>query len=71
MGADIEAREDGFIINQHGKRDLHGAVIEDGNDHRIAMSFAVAALSADGETEIVHPECVSISYPGFFKDLLS
>lgn len=71
MGADIEAREDGFIINQNGKRDLHGAVIEDGNDHRIAMSFTVAALSADGETEIVHPECVSISYPGFFKDLLS
>ncbi len=70
MGADIEATEDGFIIN--GKGDplpLQGAKIEDALDHRMAMSFAVAALLADGDTVIPHPECVSVSYPDFFKIL--
>lgn len=72
MGADIEATEDGFIINGEGSpRPLHGIAVDDCMDHRIAMSFAVAGLAADGDTEIIHPECVSISYPGFFKDLLT
>ena len=38
-------------------------------DHRIAMSFAVAALNADGETEILGADCVNISYPAFYRDL--
>ena len=38
-------------------------------DHRIAMSFAVAALAAEGETVIQDSECVIISYPGFFEEL--
>ena len=33
------------------------------------MSFAVAALNADGETEIQDAECVNISYPAFYQDL--
>ena len=70
MGADIEGTDDGFIINADGcPRPLHGAEIDDAHDHRIAMSCAIAGLVADGETEIVHPECVSISYPGFFEVL--
>ena len=70
MGADIEATDDGFVINSGGKPGpLHGAVIDDALDHRIAMSFAIAGLAADGETEIVHPGCVDISYPGFFSTL--
>lgn len=70
MGADIEGTEDGFIINPSGiPEPLHGAVIDDSMDHRIAMSFAVAGLIAEGETRILHPECVSISYPGFFDEL--
>lgn len=67
MGADIEATADGMII--HGGRPLHGAVIDTKNDHRIAMSFAVAGLMADGVTDILNDSCVDISYPGFFKDL--
>lgn len=67
MGADIEATEDGMIIN--GGRALHGAVIDSKLDHRIAMSFAIAGLNADGETEIVGSECVDISFPGFFEKL--
>lgn len=72
MGAEIEASPDGFIINSSGTPNrLHGIVVDDSLDHRIAMSFAIAGLVADGETEIIHPECVSISYPGFFDDLTS
>ena len=67
MGADIEATEDGMII--HGGRPLHGAFIQSHDDHRIAMSFAIAGLAADGETIIDHPDCVTISYPDFYKDL--
>ncbi len=67
MGADIEATEDGMIIR--GGRPLQGAVIDSHLDHRVAMSFAVAAMNADGETEIAGAECVDISYPGFYEDM--
>ena len=50
MGADIEEEEDGFTIN--GPTKLQGAVCESYNDHRIAMSLAVAALLAEGKTVI-------------------
>ena len=67
MGADVEPTDDGMII--HGGRPLHGATINPHLDHRIAMSFAVAALAADGETKIQDADCVKISYPGFYTDL--
>ena len=69
MGADVEETEDGMII--HGGNPLHGAVIETKKDHRIAMTFAIAALAAEGDTEILDAECVDISYPQFYRDLLS
>ena len=65
MGCDITPTDDGYIIN--GGRPLHGASIRTYKDHRIAMSFAVAALNADGETTLDAPSCVNISYPGFFS----
>lgn len=67
MGADVKETEDGMIIQ--GGRPLHGAVIDSKLDHRIAMTFAVAACMAEGETEISGAECVNISYPGFYGDL--
>ncbi len=67
MGCDITPTDDGYIIN--GGRPLHGASIKTYKDHRIAMSFAVAALNASGETLIDDPACVSISYPDFFNKL--
>ena len=67
MGADVTEPEDGMIIR--GGRPLHGAVIDSKLDHRIAMTFAVAGLCAEGETEIKGAECVNISYPGFYQDL--
>lgn len=69
MGADITATADGMIIG--GGSALHGADIDSHLDHRIAMSFAVAALTADGTTSIRDAECVNISYPGFYQDLAS
>ena len=68
MGADITGTEDGMVIN--GGRPLHGAVLESHLEHRIAMSFAVAGIAAQGETEILQADCVDISYPGFYRDLL-
>jgi 3-phosphoshikimate 1-carboxyvinyltransferase len=67
MGADIEAREDGMVIR--GARALHGAPVSADGDHRIAMSAAVAALVADGETTITGADTIATSFPGF-TDLL-
>lgn len=67
MGARVEETADGMII--HGGSPLHGAVIDSRKDHRIAMTFAVTALAASGQTEILDADCVSISYPGFYGDL--
>ena len=67
MGARVEQTEDGWRIP--GNQKVHGAELESFEDHRIAMAFTVAALRAEGETVIHHPECVAISYPAFFDDL--
>ena len=67
MGVDVEATEDGMII--HGGKPVHGAEIDSHLDHRIAMSFAIAALSAEGTTKIKDADCVRISYPNFYEDL--
>ena len=48
---------------------LKGATIDSFGDHRIAMAFAVAALLADGETEIIGAEYASVSFPEFFQTL--
>lgn len=69
MGAKVTETEDGMIIE--GGHSLHGAVIDSRLDHRIAMTFAVTALAADGETEIRDADCVKISYPDFYRDLYS
>jgi 3-phosphoshikimate 1-carboxyvinyltransferase len=67
MGAEVEEFEDGLDVP--GGQQLHGAVIDSGGDHRIAMAFSVAALRAEGETLIRGADSASISFPEFF-DLL-
>ena len=67
MGVDATPTDDGMIIN--GGKTLHGAKISSHSDHRIAMSFAIASLVADSDTDIAWAECVNISYPSFFKTL--
>jgi 3-phosphoshikimate 1-carboxyvinyltransferase len=65
MGAEVEEFEDGLDVP--GGQKLHGATIDSGSDHRIAMAFAVAALRADGETLIQGAESAAISFPEFFE----
>lgn len=67
MGADVTPAPDGMIIR--GGKPLTGAVLDSHMDHRIAMSFAIAAMAGNGETEILNSDCVSISYPDFYADL--
>lgn len=68
MGADITGTDDGMVIR--GGRPLHGAVLDSFLDHRIAMSFAIASLMTEGTLTIEHADCVNISYPAFYQDLL-
>lgn len=49
--------------------EVHATRVESHNDHRMAMSLAVAALCSDGEMIIEEAESVSKSYPTFFEDL--
>lgn len=65
LGAQIEAREDGFVVE--GPTPLHGAPVDSHGDHRLAMALAVAGLVADGETIIQDTDCVEDSFPGFVE----
>ncbi len=65
-GVDCTETADGMVIRGGRPR---GAAFETYRDHRIAMSMAVLALGAAGESEILDPGVVSISYPGFFDTL--
>lgn len=67
MGAVVTPTEDGMIIE--GGHPLHGASIHCKSDHRIAMTFAIGGMNADGETDIIDSACVSVSYPDFYRDL--
>ncbi len=67
MGAQIEERADGFVVG--GPTPLHGARVDAHNDHRLAMSLAVAGLIAHGETIIDGWECVVDSFPNFEETL--
>ena len=66
LGAKIRETEDGLIID--GVKTLSGGSIEGYNDHRIVMSFAVAAVRCEGEIIISDMESVNKSYPSFFED---
>jgi 3-phosphoshikimate 1-carboxyvinyltransferase len=65
MGAEVEEFDDGLDVP--GGQSLHGATIDSGGDHRIAMAFAVTALRAEGDTLIQGAESAAISFPEFFE----
>ena len=65
MGAKITETPDGMQFI--GVDNLHGAVIDSHNDHRVAMAIAMAATIASSETKILNALCVSKSFPHFFK----
>ena len=69
MGVSIVADGDEITIQGSGGAPLRGAVTDSLDDHRLAMTFAIAGLIATDHTTIVRPESAAISYPGFFDDL--
>jgi 3-phosphoshikimate 1-carboxyvinyltransferase len=68
LGAKIEPLPDGMVI--YGGRPLSGTGVDSHFDHRLAMSLAVAALVAKGETTIKHAQATEVSYPAFWQALL-
>jgi 3-phosphoshikimate 1-carboxyvinyltransferase len=67
LGADIEAREDGFVVR--GTGGLRGGRFETFGDHRLALLGAVAGLASKEGVEVVGMEAADVSYPGFADDL--
>jgi 3-phosphoshikimate 1-carboxyvinyltransferase len=67
MGAEFTEYQDGLDIP--GNQTLHGATIDSGTDHRIAMAFSIAALRATSDTLIDGAEAAAISFPEFFTHL--
>ena len=64
LGVSLEELPDGLVV--HGGRPLTGTALRAHDDHRIAMSLAVAALTAAGTSEIEGADCASVSFPEFF-----
>ncbi len=67
LGGAVTEVDDGFDVT--GGTPLHGAVVESGGDHRLAMAFSIAALGASAPVTIEDSGCVAISHPSFFADL--
>ena len=65
LGGNVEELPDGMIIN--GVNYLHGGVVDSHNDHRVAMSLAMATLKMDGELKILNASSVSKSFPNFWE----
>ncbi len=70
LGANVKETHDGMIICGSRNTLLKGNEVNSHNDHRVAMSLAVAGLKAEGETIIFDSGCVDISFPGFFEQIL-
>lgn len=67
LGVGVEEFEDGFSIS--GPQKINGGPIITQGDHRIAMTFAIAKLVANGPVVIDNPQCVSVSFPEFYETL--
>jgi 3-phosphoshikimate 1-carboxyvinyltransferase len=67
LGVAVEALTDGLVIEGGAGRRLRGGRIDAGGDHRIAMAFAIAGLAAEDGVAIEDPDCVAVSFPGFFE----
>jgi 3-phosphoshikimate 1-carboxyvinyltransferase len=67
MGARISIEGDDLRID--GGTALHGATTDSLDDHRLAMTFAIAGLVASADTTVERPGSAAVSYPGFFDDL--
>ena len=75
MGARIEERPDGMVIQGLGRKGangtLTGATCASHGDHRVAMSVAIGALTAAQPTQIQDTVCIETSFPNFDRKLLA
>jgi 3-phosphoshikimate 1-carboxyvinyltransferase len=69
MGAAIQERPDGLVIQGAGGARLRGTRGQSHGDHRVAMSLAIAALVGDAPTQIADTDCIETSFPGFEQKL--
>jgi 3-phosphoshikimate 1-carboxyvinyltransferase len=69
LGADAEETEDGILIK--GKGQLAGGTVDPFNDHRIAMSAAVAAGICETDVTVTGAECTDKSFPGFWDQMIN
>ncbi len=67
MGADIDEHPDGLTIR--GGQSLKGTALDSETDHRVAMSLAVAAMLADGDSTLARSDAAAVSYPTFWDEL--
>ena len=65
LGADVESGQDYLTVSP---AKYTGGIIDSKNDHRIAMSAAIASTVADGPVTILGADCVAKSYPGFWSE---
>ena len=68
LGGQAEADDTTLTVYGTG---LHGGTVDSRNDHRIAMSAAIAATVCDSPVTILGAQCVEKSYPKFFTDYTS
>ncbi len=68
LGAQAEELEDGFVVHGTQPR-LRGSVVTHG-DHRLAMAFGILATLPGNEIAIDDRDCVAVSYPTFWSDLV-
>ena len=67
LGAEVEATEDGLIVNGHGS--LRGGQVDAAGDHRIAMLGVIAGLASQQGVEVLGVEAASVSYPNFLDEI--
>ncbi|NIM18660.1 MAG: 3-phosphoshikimate 1-carboxyvinyltransferase [Candidatus Latescibacteria bacterium] len=69
LGAKVTELEDGFSVM--GPCSLKGRAVSSFGDHRIAMASSIAGLFAEGTTRIENSDVVGVSYPDFYRDLIT
>jgi 3-phosphoshikimate 1-carboxyvinyltransferase len=74
MGAQITEKSDGMVVRGLGTTEdngrLQAACGRSHGDHRVAMSLAIAGLTASAPTVIDETACVETSFPDFHDTLL-
>ena len=65
LGVTVEELPDGLVISGQGR--VRGGTVHSQGDHRIAMALSVAGLGSDEGVVVREPECIAISFPGYYR----